>query len=225
MPRLDRWGLPDAYTVDSRLVQNIEGVCGTLGIDLPAEKIVEALGKGIHPALPLPRLLGSSKYPIAGWDVAKILIHPEEGSYRIDLCWEKEKTGRWILVPKSLMQDVESRHHYSAIWITRDKDVSKECPNYDVVDWRGWHLILGSSIVPELLDVLGMDQQFARWLFMLLKFGEIPSEHQPLLRQQLYAAKGKAGEDLLSRLSLPFERRFGASSGTRRSFGRLLQES
>ncbi len=204
------------WTVDSRLARNIEGVCGTLGIDLPAEKVVAALGKTIQPSLPLPRLLGNSKAPIEKWDLSIIRIHPEERSLRIDICWEKEKPGRWIPVDRDLMRKFDQGSNYNSIWITKEKDISLECSNHDVVVWRGWCLILGSSIVPELLDALGMSERFGRWLAMLLHHGEIPSEHQPLLKEHLFAAKGEAGVALLSRMCLPFERRFGDSSRTKR---------
>jgi hypothetical protein len=44
---------------------------------------------------------------------------------------------------------------------------------------------------------------------MLLEEGEIPDQHIPLLREKLRAAKGSQGEELLKRLALPFEKRFG----------------
>jgi hypothetical protein len=72
--------------------------------------------------------------------------------------------------------------------------------------------MLASSVVPELLDTLGMTERFGRWLAVLMHRGEIPIEEQPLLREHLAEAKGKKGEALLARLVLPFERRFGDTS-------------
>jgi len=169
--------------------------------------------------LPLPRLLGRSKDPIRRWDISKIRIYPEERSHRIDVCWEKEKPGRWIGVNNEFLNRPEFRAGYSSIWITRDKSLSLECPNYDVIVWRGWCLILASSIIPELLDTLGMTERFGRWLSVLLHLGEIPIEDRPLLKEHLSAAKGSEGEALLPQMVLPFERRFGDQSRRGRDRG------
>jgi hypothetical protein len=98
--------------------------------------------------------------------------------------------------------------HHTHILIARDGEISSECFNYDLVVWRGWHLILSTSCIPGLLDVLGMNERFARWLILLLKTGEIPSEDRPVLKEHLVAAHCKDCDELLRRLILPFERRF-----------------
>ena len=61
-----------------------------------------------------------------------------------------------------------------------------------------------------------MTERFGRWLMVLLQYGEIPLDQQPLFKNNLNAAKGAAGEALLSRAILPFERRFGDASRSRR---------
>jgi hypothetical protein len=199
------------WTVDGRLVRNIEGISGALGIDMGAETIVKALGKQLKPAIPLPRILGSSTRPLRNLEVSSIRIHPEERSHRIDICCEKEKPGRWIVLPRSILERVcqDVRDDYESIQIARETRISSECSGYDVVIWRQQCLILATCGVPELLDVFGMTSQFAHWLAVLLEHGRIPKNERPLLKDQLAAAKGRQGEELLSRLTLPFERRFG----------------
>lgn len=199
------------WSVDSRLVRNLEGVCGILGIDQPAGNIIAGLSRAIQPMIPAPRLLGSSKDPLTTRDIGKIRIYPEERSYRIDICWEKKKLGRWIEVPNNLihLNKFTYSHHIDSIWITSNAEISSECPDYDLVFWRRWCLILATSPIHDLLDILGMNEGFSRWLSFLLEDGEIPIEQRPILRQHLARAKGSECDELLSRLVLPFERRFG----------------
>ena len=199
------------WSVDSRLVRNLEGVCGILGIDQPASNIIKGLSGAIKPAIPTPRIIGSSKSPLINLEVAKIRIYQEDRSDRIDICWEKKKPGRWVEVPnKSMGIDwINRRRSYGTVLITSDLEVSSECLDYDLVVWRGWCLILAKSPINELREVLGMNEHFGHWLAILLRNGEIPIEELPLLKQHLAAAKGPAGEELLGRLVLPFERRFG----------------
>lgn len=203
------------WSVDSRLVQNLEGVCGILGIDEPMTKIIARLGKTIHPAIPSPRILGSSKSPFIAREVAKIYIYPEKRSHRIDICWEKEKPGRWVAVPHDLLDRIIEPYRYEgmgriwSIFITGDAEISSECPEYDLVIWRKQCFILSTSPINDLLDILGMNGHFADSLGLLLHFGKIPAENRPTIRQHLADAKGQEGEDLLDRLVQPFERRFG----------------
>jgi hypothetical protein len=211
------------WSVDSRLVQNLEGVCGILGIDQPAGSIITVLGRAAEPAIPSPRILGSSKSPFIRREVARIRIYPEERSHRIDICWEKEKPGRWVVVPRNLLASLRIRrtsrrslrttHPFDSILITNDAEISSECPDYDLFIWRNWCLILATSPIHDLLDVLGMNESFTRWLDFLLMEGKIPNESRPILEQQLAAVKGSGAEELLNRLVLPFERRFGDFSG------------
>jgi len=106
---------------------------------------------------------------------------------------------------------VRHTENIEAIWITSDPEVSSECPDYDLLYWRRWCLILGTSSVSSLLEALGMGDRFGRWLGVLLRFGEIPIEDRAVLREQLAAAKGPEGTEIMSRLALPFDRRFGES--------------
>jgi hypothetical protein len=203
------------WTVDSRLIRNIEGVSGALGLDLPAEVIVQKLGKSLKPAMPPVRLLGSSTAPLRDLEVSSIRIYPEERGQRIDISWERKKKGRWIVLRHDLRRHLSryveptGRQEYESILVARDERISSECSTYDVVIWRNCCLILATSVVPDLFDVFGMTEQFAQWLGILLHRGRIPKESQPFLKEQLVAAKGEEGEELLNRLTLPFERRFG----------------
>jgi molecular chaperone HtpG len=210
--------LEEVWTVDSRLVRNIEGICGTLGLDLPAKEIIRGLGKTVEPAIPMPRILGSSKGPISTRDIAKIRIFPEERSHRIDICWEKETPDRWLEVSELLRYqtptDYRLRWPEESIWITRDKSVSSECPEFDLVFWRKRCLILATSPIPDLLDALGFGPRFARYLAILINLGEIPLDERPVLKQHLVEAGEKKADELADRMVLPFERRFGYSSRT-----------
>jgi len=208
------------WSVDSRLVQNLEGICGILGIDLPAADIIKGLGKAIQPAIPLPRILGRSKSPLADREVSKICIYQDERSYRIDICWEKKKPGRWTMVPDDL-RDQHLRHvitindeDLESVWITSDAEISSECKDYDMVIWRRWCLIFATSPICDLLEIFGMNERFVGWLGTLLQHGEIPVGDRPLLKQHLAEAKHPKSEELLARLVLPFERRFGDVSRT-----------
>jgi molecular chaperone HtpG len=219
----DLESLEKVWSVDSRLVQNLEGICGILGIDQPASKIIGSLGKAVQPVIPEPRILGGIKRPLAARDVGRIRIYPEERSHRIDICWEKERPGRWVTMPRDLFRNIAisrasltgGRHRltFESIFIKSDANVSSECPGYDLVFWRRLCFILATSPIPRLLDVLGMNEQFAHWLAFLLQNGEIPVEERPLLKQQLAEANCQEGEELLSNLVLPFSQRFGDFSG------------
>lgn len=207
------------WTVDSRLVRDIEGISGTLGIDLPAERLVEALDRTIQPAIPLPRLLGVSTRPLLELEVASIHIYREERGHRVDVCWEKQKRDRWVEVPQGLWH--ESRQLvdvsvFGGVRFTGDAEISANCPSYDLVIWRGEYLILATSGVPDLFEVFGMSSQFVHWLAVLLRDGEISKDERPLLKEQLVTAKGELGVEVLNRLALPFERRFADHSRSRR---------
>jgi len=206
---------PQVWTVDGRLIQNIEGVSGVLGIDASATKLVEALGKKIKPPIPPLRLLGKSIRTLQNREVSLFRIYPEERSHRIDVCWEKPKPDRWTVIPKSLAQYFSGEIQRSfimgnrgGIYITADKEIFQQCPGYDVVLWRGSYFIF-APCVTTLLTTFGMTQQFAHWLSELIGEGKIRKESRPLLKEQLEIAKLKPDEDLLNSLALPFERRFG----------------
>jgi hypothetical protein len=123
------------WTVDSRLIKNIESICGTLGIDHSTEKVIKDLGKGIKPSIPLPRIIGTSKDPMSKLEITKIRISPEERTQRIDLCWEKHKPGRWIRIEKELIDRSDLKNYYPTFLITMDKEISLESPNYDLARW------------------------------------------------------------------------------------------
>src|SRR5262249_38932493 len=72
------------WTVDSRLVHNVEGICGATGLDMPVSRVIERLSRTVVPPIPLPRVLGTSKRPFATRDITKIYISAEERSHRID---------------------------------------------------------------------------------------------------------------------------------------------
>lgn len=213
--------LEKVWSVQSRLVWNLESVSGILGIDHPVGSIVANLGKTIQPAIPSPRVLGDSKSPLTSREIGKILIYPEERSLRIDICWEKQKKGRWVALPEEIQ-----RHHIlsgssrlrrvDSIFITNDAEVSSECPDYDMIYWRNDIYILAASSINDLLKIFGMNDRFIRWLTVLFNYGEIPIEERPILKQHLNEAKCSASDDLFSRLVLPFERRFGDFSGAGR---------
>jgi hypothetical protein len=214
--RKDVESLERVWTVDGRLVQNIEGISGALGIDLPAEEIVRALGKHIQPAIPQPRLLGSSTRPLRTMEVSSIRIYPDERSHRIDICWEKRKPGRWIAIPQSLWERQSGlTPHFNSIEVTRDRAISAGCTNFDVVTWRRRCFLLATGVVPDLLEALGLNERFVRWLGVLFMHGNIPAEERLVLKQHLVAAGGNKAEELLNRALLPFERRFGGSRSGR----------
>jgi hypothetical protein len=204
------------WIVDNRLVYNLEGICGILGIDQPASKIIAGLGRAIQPGIPAPRLLGRSTSPFNNLEVAKICIYPDERSYRIDVCLGKKKSGRRITLSPEItnrfMKDIPYNDVASRlrnIWITKDEGISSECPEYDFVVWRGNYLFLSTSPICILLDIFGMTEEFARWASLLVKHGEIPIEELPLFKQHLATAKVLKCDELLGRLVLPFHRRFG----------------
>lgn len=218
------------WTVDSRLILNLESVSGILGIDKPASNIISSLGRETEQAIPSPRLLlGSSKSPLSKFEVAKIRIYPEERSHRIDICWERKKPGRWIVMPDELAEDIVSSTgdiDYETVLIAKDADISSECQDYDLVVWRKWLLILGASSILELLEILGMNERFSRCLYLLINRGEIPIDQRPILMQQLADADFLNGKDLLDRLTLPFERRFGffSKDARRNAYAYMLDE-
>ncbi len=209
--------LGSVWTVDSRLIRNIEGISGTLGINLPTEKIVRVLGKSIEPAIPLPRVLGNSKYPLKKMDIAKIQIYEEERTHRVDICWEIKKPGRWIPFSSTLLHYITQRSRFGfredrSYSFTRDRSISSECSNYDMLVWRGSYFMLPTSGIPDLIDALGNNEISARWIHLLIQDGEIKADQKLILKEQLVEAKGKEdGEDLLNQLGLPFERRYGDS--------------
>jgi hypothetical protein len=129
--------------------------------------------------------------------------------------------GRWTRVPQELqdinfVQDINfGRGGRRSVWITGDPAVSAGSPEYDVVYWRGWCLVLAPSKIHRLLDALGMNKRFARWLSTLLRAGEIPLEDRATLKDQLVRAKGGQGEELMAGLALPFDRRFGEGADRR----------
>jgi hypothetical protein len=207
------------WTVDGRVVRDIAGISGALGIDLPAEKIVELLGKSMDPVIPLPRLLGSSTRPLQGMEVSSIRIYPEERSQRIDICWQQKTPDRWLPLPRdveeAMLRSNISRRSYTT-YIALDRRISCACPDYDVVYWRDSRFILATAIL-DLMEVFGMTEQFGHWLSYLLEDGAISQDKRPLLRDQLVAAKSQDPEGLLGRLVLPFERSFGGRMSRRAS--------
>jgi molecular chaperone HtpG len=212
---------PRVWTVDSRLIRDVEGISGALGIDLPADVIIGKLGREIQPPIPRPRVLGKSKGPLATREVEKFLIHREDRSRRVDISWSNEGLGRWIRLPTAFVENIRRGRApaghilINAIFMTRDKNVSSECSDFDLVIWRDWCFLLATSPALELFDILGMNEAFARWLGLLMSHGEVPLDQRPVLKEILLKTRGTAGEELLSRLSLPFERRFGDASGRR----------
>lgn len=215
----DLESLEKVWSVDSRLVQDLESVCGILGIDQPVGNIITSLGRTVEPEIPSPRILGSSKSPFAGREAAKIRIYQEERSHRIDICWEKEKSGRWVAVPRNLISNLSmarrthrilrSAQSIESVWITSDAEISSECTDYDLIIWRGWCLCLATSHIYDLLNALGMNEKFIHWLDLLLNYGRVPKESIPILKQQLDDVIGSDADELLCGLDLPFERRFG----------------
>jgi hypothetical protein len=185
-----------------------------LGLFKPGctSNIISGLSRAVEPAIPAPRLLGRSEIPLTNREIAKIHIYPEMRSYRIDICWEKEKPDRWIKMPYSLLRELGDKLRTQGdadIWITHDEEISSECPMYDLIIWRNRYLFLATSPIHILFEIFGMTVLFVRWLGLLIKHGEIPIEEQPLLRQCLAEAGVSKSEDLLSSLVLPFDRRFG----------------
>jgi hypothetical protein len=206
--------LERVWSVDSRLIRNLDGVCGATGLDMPVSEVMARLGGVVRPAMPTPRVLGSSSGPLTvGRDITKIYIYPEERSHRIDICWGREQPGRWVGVPRRLKDRAWYGRAQGEIWITGDPQVSSECPGYDVVYWRDLCLILATSSVHRLLGALGMGPRFLRWLQLLLEGGEIPIEDRTVLREHLVAAKGADGADIMSGLALRLDRRFGGRGG------------
>ena len=146
-------------------------------------------------------------------------IYPEERSHRLDSCWGREEPGEWVSVPTRFAEDILEERGQGKIWITSAPSVSSECPDYDLVYWRRWYLFLAPSHIHGLLEALGMNERFARWLSVLIRRGEIPLDDRAVLREHLVAAKGAEGEAMIPRLVLPFGRRFGdlARAGGRAS--------
>ncbi len=207
--------LGDFWTVDSDLIHNLEGICGSLGINLPARQLITSLGKDILPAIPLPRLLGRSMQPIVRYDVTKVHIYAEENSRRIDIRWQKEVPGRWRHVPNELLGNSSIHGDYGSIWLTEDASISAECPDFELVRWRGFTFIFANSVVPTLCVTLGITGRFGRWLGTLLQRGEIPSDEQAALKAQLNSADQESSAKLMSHMILPFERRFGDDTHSR----------
>lgn len=161
---------------------------------------MERLGSRVKPDLPVPRVLGNSPEPLTtGRDISKIRVYPEERSHRIDLCWGRQQSGRWVTASARTLDQIRvgGGRWNTGIWITGDWEVSSECPDYDVVNWRGLCLILASSPVYRLLEALGMGERFVRWLSDLFESGEIALEDRTVLKEQLVAAKGPEGAAII----------------------------
>ena len=212
--------LDKVWTVDSRLVQSLEGVCGILGIDQPVGKMVLNLGKNVHPAIPSPRIPGMIDSLLLDREIEKIHIYPEERFHRIDICWGKGRSGKWTSVPTEYFIDTEmilgsllnlAKKEIESIWICSDPDVSSECPNLDLIIWRNRIIILATSPIPCLLKLLGLNKTFGYWLKVLISQGQIPIEKRPNLKQQLNEANCPNIEEFIDHLVIPFEKRFGDS--------------
>jgi len=213
--------IENIWSVDSRLVQNLESIFGILGIDNPASKIIADLGKPIEPVIPTPRILGRSKNPFSSREISKILIYPEERGYRIDICWGiKAKTGRWIAVPDEFLSRGNfidrSGIRLSSILIGLDTEISSACPDYDIVIWRDWCLILPSSPIKDLFDIFGMNENFLIWLSTLVRFVGIPEEKRLIFKQQLTDTKAIKCADLFDRLVELQPRRYFSRFGSAR---------
>ncbi len=135
--------LEAVWSVDSRLVRSLEGVGGAAGLDMPVSRLMERLGSTIKPAIPVPRVLGNSENPlVTGRDIKMIRVYREERSHRIDICWGREEPGKWVQVPRRILDDDSEYYDQGRnILITGDPTVSSECSDYDIVYWRSWCLI------------------------------------------------------------------------------------
>lgn len=203
--------LDGVWTVESKLLDNVEGICARLGLNLPAEIIVERLGGKLSKPIPVPRFMGSGSDPLRNLEVSCIRTIQEERSVRLDLCWKK-KASRWTSVPQRFLrrQDLyHSRPPVSEILITTDEEISKECPDFDVVQWKKSWLCLATSPIPSLVQAMGMSDESTRWLLRLLFLGHIASDERPLLKEQLIARGATDADALLAKMAIPRERVYG----------------
>lgn len=209
--------LGEVWTVDSPLARNLEGISGILGIHWTAETIVSKLGKIINPTIPSPRILGSNSDPISKWSISKILIHSEERSQRIDVCWKKEGGAKWIQLSQELFKSNDIRSEYSNILLTEDTSVYNGGDKYDMIVWRGTCLILGTSPLLALFKIMGPTTHFARVFSILLQYGQIPVDEIPRVKEYIKSENGINPDEFISKLKLPFEYRFGQKDRDARS--------
>jgi len=178
----------------------------------------------MEPGIPLPRLLGHSTRPIRDRDPTAIRIYPEERGHRIDICWQRRGRDLWLALDRKANESALTvvrryggyRAGMSSIKIAKDEDIAAECPDFDLFYWRQSCFVLKSRVL-ELLDVFGMTPEFGTWVGHLVADGDIPESQRSFLKEQLVAAKGERGAELLSDLNMPPERVFGRAETRRAS--------
>jgi hypothetical protein len=219
------------WTVDSPLLEHIEGLAQSLNVALPAEQIIERLNGAKAQDLPLPRLLGRSIKPLSGVEIAEARVDRE--NQRIDFCWKKQ-SGRWVNLKEilpllqrdlrigdgygeyydnyqdTLFRSVRSPASLAQYWMVSSADVHLQCPDIDMIEWRGRIFILPGSPIAMLYDIFGMDERFAQWVLVLLQSREIPSDRSLLLRKHLQDAN-RLPEEVLPKLVISPDRMFGIS--------------
>lgn len=198
------------WTVDSDLVENLEEMCGHLGIDLTAEQVMTKLDAKISGPIPRPRILGRSTHALDGLEIVELRVDTEDKHGRVDIRWNKEN-GRWERVPDEVLSETmrSGAGSYSNIWIAKTKNIDVKISGLeiDALYWRGRCFILPSSSICELLTALGMTERFGHWLGVLLTRGQLVDQDVQLLSQELRA--GKVSDDFVADLQLPFNRRIG----------------
>ncbi len=128
-------GFENVWSVDSRLIRDLEGVCGATGLDMPVSRVMERLGNPVLLPIPVPRILGRDEEALTTQrEISKIRLYPGERSHRIDLCWRREKPGRWVRVPRQFFE--RNPRGPDIVLITADPTVGSECPDYQVIYWR-----------------------------------------------------------------------------------------
>ena len=153
-------------------------------------------------------LLGSPR-SLDGFEIDTINIYPEGRSKRIDICWKKLALSKWVKLDDSVTERLYAytgrRSYATSIYICRSSELSINCPDFDVIRWKKAYYVL-SPVALELFEIFGMTERFALWLGYLLASGTIPTDQQPLLKEQLVSANKS---ELISKLILPLERRYG----------------
>lgn len=203
--------MPHVWAVDNELLDNVERICGNLGLNETADGVIARLGSTLPIAIPKPRVLGYSARPFSNLEVDKIVVHDNPLAPRLDLRWSGGGKFEWTSVPGRLIQ----RSRISGeVRIAFGENSNSICPGYDVVKWRSILFVIPNDAIRSLYDAFGgMTSRFVKWIMVIIQSTGIPIEEQPLLREQLLRAGVQDPETIMAGLTLPLSRRYGERAG------------
>lgn len=194
------------WTVDSPMLNHLEGLSGLLGVNHSAAEIVSRLEATPSRPFPRPRLVGRSTRPLAGMEVAVIRLDMSQRERRLDLLWKKA-AGRWKLMNPDPRFDQPSRR----VWMLESDEVEVSFGSSDLrvdeIFWREAVFILPQSILVEFWNTFGMIDRFGYWVREILH-GRFDDDGKERLWRDLVPYDPEAAERILARLPLRRDRQY-----------------